>query len=260
MDIESPGTSPRRTRDREATRARILKAATQEFTRYGLAGARGERIARRARSSERMVYYYFGSKEGLYRQVLDAVYLDLRQAEHSLALDELPPAQALSTFCRFVWRYYYEHPEFIGLVNAENLQRARQLRRSPRLGELVSSVVGMLESLLCRGEADGTFRAGIDAATLYVAIAGQGYFCLSNAHTLSAVLGRDLRDLAQLEAHWRASEAMILRFVARAPQAISLPPPSTPVHRGAPPRDAGGDADAFDDFDDFDDDALGDAA
>ena len=256
MGIESPGSPPRRTRDPEATRARILKAATQEFTRYGLAGARGERIAQRARSSERMVYYYFGSKEGLYRQVLDAVYLDLRQAEHSLALDDLPPAQALSTFCRFVWRYYYEHPEFIGLVNAENLQRARQLRRSPRLGELVSTVVGMLESLLRRGEADGTFRAGIDAATLYVAIAGQGYFCLSNAHTLSAVLGRDLRDPARLEAHWRASEEMILRFAARAPQAIVLPPPSTPAARGAPPAREDDDRG----FDDVDDDPLGDAA
>ncbi|GAA4407620.1 TetR family transcriptional regulator [Quisquiliibacterium transsilvanicum] len=202
-----------RVRDAEATRARILEAAVSEFARYGLAGARGERIAQRARSSERMVYYYFGSKEGLYREALEHVYVSLRQAERSLDLDGLEPAAALSVFCRFVWRYYLEHPEFIGLVNAENLQRARQLHRSARLPELVSPVVELLRGLLARGERSGIFRAGIDAAELYVAIAGLGYFYLSNSYTLSAVLGRGLREPARLEAHWRSSEEMIMRFV-----------------------------------------------
>lgn len=202
-----------RVRDAEATRARILDAAVSEFARYGLAGARGERIAQRARSSERMVYYYFGSKEGLYREALEHVYMSLRQAERSLDLDGLDPAAALSTFCRFVWRYYLEHPEFIGLVNAENLQRARQLHRSARLPELVSPVVELLRGLLARGERSGVFRAGIDAAELYVAIAGLGYFYLSNSYTLSAVLGRGLREPARLEAHWRTSEEIIMRFV-----------------------------------------------
>jgi AcrR family transcriptional regulator len=202
-----------RVRDAEATRARILEAAVSEFARYGLAGARGERIAQRARSSDRMVYYYFGSKEGLYREALEHVYVSLRQAERSLDLDGLDPAAALSAFCRFVWRYYLEHPEFIGLVNAENLQRARQLHRSARLPELVSPVVELLRGLLERGERSGVFRAGIDAAELYVAIAGLGYFYLSNSYTLSAVLGRGLREPARLEAHWRTSEEMIMRFV-----------------------------------------------
>ncbi|HWS74408.1 MAG TPA: TetR/AcrR family transcriptional regulator [Quisquiliibacterium sp.] len=206
-----------RIRDAEATRARILEAAVQEFARYGLAGARGDRIAERARSSERMVYYYFGSKEGLYREALESVYVSLRQAERSLNLEGLEPAAALSTFCRFVWRYYLDHPEFIGLVNAENLQRARHLHRSARLSELVSPVVELLADLLARGERAGAFRPGVDAAELYVAIAGLGYFYLSNSHTLSAVLGRALREPAQVEAHWRASEEMILRFVQPAP-------------------------------------------
>jgi AcrR family transcriptional regulator len=205
--------APRRQRDAEATRSRILRAATQEFARHGFAGARGERIAQRARSSERMVYYYFGSKEGLFREVLEAAYLALRQAEHSLSLDGLEPARALSHFCRFVWRYYLDHPEFIGLVNTENVHQARHLRRSGRLSELVSPVVEMLRALLARGEASGAFRPGVDPAELYVAIASLGYFYLSNAHTLSAVLGRPLREPGHLEAHWRASEEMVLRFV-----------------------------------------------
>ncbi len=213
-----------RIRDAEATRARILRAAVQEFARYGLAGARGERIAQRARSSERMLYYYFGTKEGLYREALESVYVSLRQAERSLDLDGLAPDAALAAFCRFVWRYYLEHPEFIGLVNAENLQRARQLHRSARLAELVSPVVDLLRALLERGERSGVFRAGIDAAELYVAIAGLGYFYLSNSFTLSAVLGRGLREPARLEAHWRTSEEIILRFVRPSGPGLDEPP------------------------------------
>jgi AcrR family transcriptional regulator len=204
----------RRRRDADATRARILRAATLEFARMGFSGARGERIAQRARSSERMVYYYFASKEGLYRQVLEAAYASLRDAERSLRLDAIEPLAALEAFCRFVWRYYAQHPEFIGLLNTENQHQARHLRKSTRLDELVSPVVGLLGALLARGQRAGVFRGGIDPAELYVAIASLGYFYLSNQHTLSAVLGRDLKAAEQLERHWQASGEMIRRFVS----------------------------------------------
>ncbi|MEW5880793.1 MAG: TetR/AcrR family transcriptional regulator [Pseudomonadota bacterium] len=202
-----------RRRDADATRARILAAATQEFARHGMAGARGDRIARAARSSERMVYYYFGSKEGLFRAVLEAAYISLQQAERSVHLDDLPPAQALDEFCRFVWRYYLDHPEFIGLVNTENQHRAAHLRKSPQLDELVSPIIRLLRGLLARGAAAGVFRRGIDPVELYIAIAALGYFYLSNSATLSAVLGRDLRAPEHLEAHWRAAADVIRRYV-----------------------------------------------
>jgi AcrR family transcriptional regulator len=204
--------APRR-RDAGATRMRILVAATQEFARHGLAGARGDRIARAARSSERMVYYYFGSKERLFGAVLESTYLSLQQAERSVHLDDLPPQQALGEFCRFVWRYYLDHPEFIGLVNTENQHRAAHLKQSPHLAELVSPIVGLLRGLLERGAAAGVFRAGIDPTELYIAIAALGYFYLSNSATLSAVLGRELRAPQRLDEHWRTSAEMIQRFV-----------------------------------------------
>jgi AcrR family transcriptional regulator len=204
----------RKRRDREATRARILKAATAEFARHGFAGARGERIAQRARSSERMIYYYFGSKEGLFRAALESVYGALRDAERALRLEDQAPLQALEGFCRFVWRYYVEHPEFISLVNTENLHQARHLRKSARVHELVSPVVGMLAELLERGVRAGVFREGVDPVELYLSIASLGYFVLSNQHTLSAVLDRDLRDPVHLAAHWQASAQIIRGYVA----------------------------------------------
>ncbi|HMN83186.1 MAG TPA: TetR/AcrR family transcriptional regulator [Burkholderiaceae bacterium] len=202
-------------RDADATRARLLRAATQEFARLGYAGARGDSIARRAHSSERMLYYYYGSKEGLFRAVLESAYLSLQKAERELRIDHLPPREALDEFCRFVWRYYLDHPEFIGLVNSENLQQARHLRKSAQLGELVAPVVGLLSQLLASGVASGEFRDGIDPVELYITIAALGYFYLSNQHTLSAVLGRDLRDPRHLQAHWQASAEVVRCYVAR---------------------------------------------
>jgi len=213
-----PGAAPRR-RDAEATRTRILKAASAEFARHGFAGARGERIARRARSSERMVYYYYGSKDGLFRAALEQAYAQLRDAERSVRLDPDDPWKALEQFCRFVWRYYLEHPEFISLLNTENLYRARHLRRSARLGELVSPIAQMLSGMLADGAARGVFRGDIDETELYVAIASLGYFSLSNRHTLSAVLGRDVAERAALERYWAGALRMIAGYVRRGPVA-----------------------------------------
>jgi len=194
--------------------AEILEVATHEFADKGLAGARIDEIAAATRTSKRMIYYYFGSKEGLFRAALESVYAALREAERGLRLDEADPLEALERFCRFVWRYYVEHPEFISLLNTENLYKAKHLRRSAQLGELVSPVVGLLGGLVERGERDGVFRSGVDPAQLYLSIASQGYFYLSNRHTLSAVLARDLSAESSLERHWRESAEMIRRYVA----------------------------------------------
>ncbi len=207
--------TPIRRRDAEATRARILKAATAEFARHGFASARGERIAKRARSSERMVYYYFGSKDGLFRAVLENAYASLRDAERGVQLDSDDPEKALEQFCRFVWRYYLEHPEFLSLLSIENMQRARHLRESARLGELVSPIAQMLSRMLADGCRKGVFRADVDETELYVAIAGLGYFCLSNRYTLSAVLGRDVARPEALERYWAGALRMVNGYVCR---------------------------------------------
>lgn len=212
-----PAAPVRRRRDAQATRERILKAAAVEFAQHGFAGARGDRIAQRARSSERMVYYYFGSKDGLYRVVLEAAYASLRDAESAVQLDPDDPAVALEQFCRFVWRYYADHPGFISVLNTENLHRARHLRKSGRLAELVGPVVGLLSRLLAQGQARGVFRADVDPVDLYVAIAGLGYFRLSNRHTLSAVLGRDMVEPAGLERYWTEAARMVSGYLRAQP-------------------------------------------
>jgi AcrR family transcriptional regulator len=179
-------------RDADRTRAAILAAATEEFAAHGLSGARVDRIASRAKSNKRMLYYYFGDKEALYLAVLEGAYERIRTAERALDLEHLPPEQGLRELVAFTWRYFIGHPEFLSLLNTENLHRARYLKRSNKVRALHSPMVGMLEGLLARGARDGVFRAGVDPVQLYVSIAALGYFYVSNAHTLSTIFGRDL--------------------------------------------------------------------
>ena len=171
---------------------RILKAATEEFARFGLGGARVDRIAARAGANKRMLYYYYGNKEDLFLAVLEARYAHIRRAELGLHLLDLDPVQGMRRMVEFTWNYYLRHPEFLTLLNSENLHRARHLKRSRDIAAMHSPLIALLRDLLLRGERAGTFRKGVDPVQLYISIAALGYFYLSNRHTLSTIFERDL--------------------------------------------------------------------
>ena len=171
----------------------ILASARDEFSARGLAGARMDSIAERAGLNKRLIYYYFGSKDDLFLAVLERTYTDIREAEQRLHLDEIDPVEAIRQLVSFTWHYYLEHPEFITLLNSENLHQASHLKRSERIQEMNSPLVQLLDTVLERGRRDNLFRAGVDPVQLYISIASLCYFYLSNNHTLSAIFGRDLR-------------------------------------------------------------------
>jgi AcrR family transcriptional regulator len=186
-------TSPEpRGRDADRSRDAILAAARDEFAAHGLGGARVERIAERAALNKRLIYYYFENKDSLFSAVLEQTYLDIREAEQRLHLTDLTPAEAVRKLTQFTWTYYLEHPEFLTLLNSENLHRARHLDGSARVRELNSPLIQTLAEILERGRLDGSFRGGVDPVQLYISIAGLAYFYLSNNHTLSAIFGRNL--------------------------------------------------------------------
>ena len=182
----------RPTRDAVRTQAAILEAATQEFARHGLGGARVDSIAARAKTNKRMLYYYFGGKEDLFLAVLERAYEHIRLEEQKLRLTDLPPVEGVTQLIVFTWNYYLGHPEFMTLLNSENLHRAQHLKRSRKIRAMHSPLIATLSELLARGAREGVFRGGVDPVQLYVSIAGLGYFYLSNNHTLSTIFGRDL--------------------------------------------------------------------
>jgi AcrR family transcriptional regulator len=192
-------------------RGAILAAALREFAANGYSGARIERIAAAAGVNDRLIYYYFGSKEALYLLTVENAYEDLNRAEGKLALGSLPPREALAQVVKFTWRYYLEHPEFITLLNTENLHRGRNIRKSSRVRGLSRPVIAILDSILRRGRRAGEFRRDATTRQVYLAIAALGYFYLSNRHTLSNFLGVDLAAPRQV----REWEAFIVDAVQR---------------------------------------------
>ena len=179
-------------RDPDRTRQAILAAAQDEFARKGLSGGRVDEIARRARANKRMIYHYFGNKDGLYLAVLERVYESLRGSERALDLADLEPEAAVKRLVEFNFDYCRRHPELISLINNENLHRAYHLRQSKKVRALHSPFVQLIDDILKRGVAKGVFRSGLDPVNLYITIAAVGYFYLSNNWTLSAIFGRTL--------------------------------------------------------------------
>ncbi|MBN9404018.1 MAG: TetR family transcriptional regulator [Burkholderiales bacterium] len=197
-----PGRKPGvREQAAQETQDAILRAATRIFAKHGYSGGRIEQISRAARSHDRMIYYYFGSKEGLYIAVLENLYRRFNEAEAALALDVGEPEQALVAVIRFIWTYYQRNPEFITLLNDENLHRGKHIAKSLRAHDYSSPATQIIDAVLASGVAQGVFRGGLSARDIYLMIASLNYFYLSNRHTLSAFFGARLESPEALE-HW----------------------------------------------------------
>lgn len=147
-----------------------------------------------------LLYHYFGSKQALFLAVLEAAYADIRGAEEALDLEAKSPPEAMERLVDFTWGYFLEHPEFITLLNSENLHRARHLKRSKQVRALHHPLVDRISEILERGAARGDFRADVDPVQLYISIAALGYFYLSNAYTLGTAFDRDLLAEGEKEA------------------------------------------------------------
>ncbi|MBK8764869.1 MAG: TetR family transcriptional regulator [Burkholderiaceae bacterium] len=207
--------APTRTHDPERTMADILSVATREFADKGLAGARIDVIAKAMSTSKRMIYYYFGSKEGLYLAVLEEAYRRMRAIESNLHLDDLPPEDALRRLIGFTVDYQLANPDFIRLVMTENIHRAEYLRRSKAIQQLNVPAIDGLKRVLQRGLDAGLFRGGIDPVDLHRSISALSVFNVANRYTFSLIFQRDLDTPAAIIARRDSIIEMIVRFVRK---------------------------------------------
>jgi len=187
--------------DSSAARSAILAAARAEFSAKGLTGARVNEIAARAGVNKQLIYYYFGSKEDLYRTALEVVYTEIRTQERSLKLGDMQPEEAMATLIGFSFDYLAEHPDFIGLLNHENAQGAQHVRDSSAIRDTNSPLIELIAKTLARGIRAGVFRRGIDPVEFYISVAGMSYFFFSNRLTLASIFGRELSSTEAVAAY-----------------------------------------------------------
>jgi AcrR family transcriptional regulator len=204
-----------RTNDPDRTMSDILEVATREFASKGLTGARIDAIAASTRTSKRMIYYYFGSKEGLYVAVLEEAYRRIRSIEAGLRLDDLPPVEALRRLVGFTFDYQVANPDFIRLVMTENIHHGEFLARSATVQQLNVPAIDAIRSVYERGLATGEFRPGIDPLDLHMSISALCFFTVSNRHTFSLVFKRNMGSAEALSARRDNVVEMVARFVCR---------------------------------------------
>ncbi|WGW05977.1 TetR family transcriptional regulator [Tropicibacter oceani] len=184
-------------KDPEAVKANILTVATEEFAAFGLSGANINEIARKTATSKRMIYYYFGDKEGLYCAVLEGVYATLRRNEDLLDVQGLDPVNALRRLIGATFEAHMNAPHFVRLVMIENIHNAQYLRKSDIVPKLNRSIIENLEDVCRRGKSAGLFRAGTDPLELHWLISSFSFYNVSNRHTFSTSFGKTLYTKAR---------------------------------------------------------------
>ncbi len=209
------GKSQSWTQDPDGVRRNILAVARDEFVENGLSGARVDEIAAKTSTSKRMIYYYFGDKEGLYRAVLEEAYARIRTFERSLELTALPPREAIASLTGFTFDYHADNPDFVRLVMVENIHHARHLKSSTKIGELNLSAIDMIAGIYRRGVDDGTFREGLDPIDIHLTISALSFYNVSNRASIHQVFGH---DMAAHDARLRRRQSVIdtvLRMLCR---------------------------------------------
>ena len=204
-----------RTNDPARTMAGILEVATTEFAAKGLSGARIDAIAAATQTSKRMIYYYFGSKEGLYVAVLEESYRRMRQIEAAQHLDDLEPEAALRRLVEFTFNHHSGNPDYIRLVMTENMERGAYLAQSKTIQELNVPAIEAIARLYQRGVEQGIFREGLDPVDIHASISALTFFNVSNQHTFGLIFKEDARTAQAIAARRSSITEMVLRFVRR---------------------------------------------
>jgi len=196
------GRTPRQSRAQD-TRASLLQAAVTVFAESGLSGGSVSRIAKKANSHDRMIYYYFGNKEGLFVAALEEIYRQYNAAESAVTLDLEQPITALQQAVTFFVRYFRDRPEFVTVLNSENLHRGKHISQSLLASQFSKPAIGLVQRALVAGQQADLFRQDVSPRDIYVMISAMGYFYQSNQYTLSAFLGEPL-SAPDRYAQWEA--------------------------------------------------------
>jgi TetR/AcrR family transcriptional regulator len=204
-----------RRRDPDRTRRAILDAGRVEFCLHGFNGARIERIARRSKSNLRMIYHYFGNKEGLYLSNLESVYSEIRNQELQLDLANCSPLEGLRRLILFSFDFFATHSDFIALISTENILKGRFLKRLPSIQAMSLPLIEVIRGFLQRGEKEGIFRTGIDPLQFYVSIVAQSQLHISNRYTLSVLFNQDLTNEDWLRARREHTTEMLISYLSK---------------------------------------------
>jgi len=174
----------------EESRAAILEAAAQEFAEHGIAGARTDAIARKARVNKALLYYYFKDKETLYSAVLDGAFSGLRETVFRVLDSDLPPRQKMMAYVGAYFDFIASNQMYPRLMQRE-MMRARE-GQSQHIDKVVKNYIrpifARVSELMRKGIAEGEFRP-VNPAHFVPSMVAMIVFYFSGAPMMRKIVG-----------------------------------------------------------------------
>lgn len=183
----------KQTRNPDRTRKRLLVAATRQFSQRGYDGVSVDDIVDAAKVNKRMVYHYYGNKEGLYSEVLRDVFQRLSDLEIKAVETSSAPGEAITHILKVYFAFLDENPEFVALLSWENLNGGRFIKKHPDLLNK-NPVLRLLDKSVKQGIDQGVFEKGIKVKHLLINLISLCFVYHANRYTLSQSVGLDLQS------------------------------------------------------------------
>ena len=181
-------------RDGKAVREKLLDAAFEEFGEKGFEGTRLDDIAALAGTRKQAIFHHFGSKDGMFSATVKEAYRRLRAPDAAITkqLRSREPRKALHDLIEHLYKPSEVTVRFQRVMYDENSFKASHLKDMPEVKSFYDELLAILGDILERGQSSGVFRTDINPRQLYVFFAGILVYRITNAHTLSTMLGLSL--------------------------------------------------------------------
>ena len=195
------------------TREMILDGALAEFSEKGFDGARIDEIALRAGVNKNLLYHHYGSKDGLFAALLERTYDTIRRRQNDLKLRGMDPVEGMRKLVVFTGRIWVQFPEFLRLLQSENLIGGRHVRASAEIQRMYNPLLDTIAELLERGTRSGVFRKNIDPVDLYISISALTAHYITNHHTFEALFGGRLLAPKRVRQRLKHAADMVERYL-----------------------------------------------
>lgn len=191
----------------------ILESALSVFANFGFKGASIEAITDKTQTSKRMIYYHFGSKEGLYQAVLDYAYSKVRARNNKQDFSKEDPLEALSAFAANAFELFNGFPDFVRIVLQENLQGSMHLQNAEEIIKVNRDNLALLNEILDKGKEMGVIRKEVTPLNVYMNFTGLCSHNVSSRNAYKALFGVDLSTPENLADRKASICDAIVRYV-----------------------------------------------
>lgn len=113
----------------------------------------------------------------------------------------------------FSFDYHDRHVDFVRIISIENIHKGEHIASSELVQSVNSSIVQSIAEILRRGEAEGVFRAGLEALDVHMLISSFCFYRVSNRYTVSRIFRTDLHDAEVRQRHRRMIGEAVLRYI-----------------------------------------------